>query len=90
MAHESCARILPETWLDEVEAGTVLEDGSKKHEKMVFGVDAIVKDRWNLVSDLSSSKNRPGMLIVFMCEEMYGVFQDSNEDTWGANPVYQG
>ena len=52
MAHESCARVLPETWLDEVETGPVLEDGTSKREKMVFGVDAIVKDRWNLVSDV--------------------------------------
>ena len=52
MAHESCARVLPETWLDEAETGPVLEDGTRKREKMVFGVDAIVKDRWNLVSDV--------------------------------------
>lgn len=52
MAHESCARVLPETWLDEAETGPVLEDGARKQEKMVFGVDAIVKDRWNLVSDI--------------------------------------
>jgi hypothetical protein len=51
MAHESCARVLPETWLDEIEAGPVLEDGTRKRERMVFGVDAIVKDRWSLVSD---------------------------------------
>ncbi|KAG8931016.1 hypothetical protein FRC02_003334 [Tulasnella sp. 418] len=36
-AHEQCARAVPETWVEEV-------DG----QKMVFGVDAIVKDRWNL------------------------------------------
>lgn len=52
MAHESCARVLPETWLDEAETGPVLEDGALKQENMVFGVDAIVKDRWNLVSDI--------------------------------------
>ena len=52
MAHECCARVLPETWLDEAETGPVLEDGARKQEKMVFGVDAIVKDRWNLVSDI--------------------------------------
>lgn len=51
MAHESCARVLPETWLDEAETGPVLEDGTRKRETVVFGVDAIVKDRWNLVSD---------------------------------------
>jgi hypothetical protein len=38
MAHEHCAMVIPETWVDVVEG-----------EKMVFGVDCIVKDRWNLV-----------------------------------------
>ena len=38
--------------MDEVETGPMLEDGTRKREKMVFGVDAIVKDRWNLVSDV--------------------------------------
>ena len=52
MAHENCARVLPETWLDEVETGPMLADGTRKREKMVFGVDAIVKDRWNLVSHI--------------------------------------
>lgn len=37
-AHETCAMIVPETWVDEI-------DG----EKRVFGIDAIVKDRWTLV-----------------------------------------
>lgn len=55
MAHESCARVIPETWLDESETGPVLEGGTKKQEKMVYGVDAIVKDRWNLVSDIPFS-----------------------------------
>jgi len=52
MAHENCARVLPETWLDEVETSPMLADGTRKREKMVFGVDAIVKDRWNLVSNV--------------------------------------
>ncbi|KZV77775.1 JmjC-domain-containing protein [Peniophora sp. CONT] len=39
MAHENCAMVVPETWVD-----VVGESG----EKTVFGVDAIVKDRWNL------------------------------------------
>ncbi len=51
MAHEECARVLPETWLDEIETGPILADGTRERAKMVFGVDAIVKDRWNLVSD---------------------------------------
>ena len=47
MAHEDCARVVPETWVDEVE---VDEAGERRAEKVVFGVDGIVKDRWNLVS----------------------------------------
>jgi hypothetical protein len=45
MAHEYCANIVPETWVDEIEFG---QSGEK--EKVVFGVDGIVKDRWHLVS----------------------------------------
>lgn len=37
-AHEVCAMITPETWVDEI-AG----------ERRVFGIDAIDKDRWGLV-----------------------------------------
>ncbi|KAF9221048.1 JmjC-domain-containing protein [Gyrodon lividus] len=48
MAHEECAKVVPETWVDEVEVGDVLPDGSRARESKVFGVDAIVKDRWNL------------------------------------------
>jgi hypothetical protein len=46
LAHEDCAKIVPETWVDELED---VGDVSKTKEKVVFGVDAIVKDRWNLV-----------------------------------------
>lgn len=38
MAHETCAMVIPETWVDEVNG-----------EKRVFGVDGISKDRWGLV-----------------------------------------
>ena len=38
MAHESCAMVVPETYVD-----------FANDSKMVFGVDAILKDRWNLV-----------------------------------------
>ena len=75
MAHESCARVIPETWLDEAETGPVLEDGTRKQAKMVFGVDAIVKDRWNLVSDPSANLCCP--LTRFLCVEMFSVFQES-------------
>jgi hypothetical protein len=43
-AHDFCASVVPETWVDEV----ALPDGQK--ERVVFGVDSIVKDRWALVS----------------------------------------
>lgn len=42
MAHEICANVVPETWVDELDLHGV-------KEKVVFGVDGIVKDRWNLV-----------------------------------------
>jgi hypothetical protein len=47
-AHEICANVVPETWVDTVpvQSGT---------EKMVFGVDCIPKDRWNLVRLLQFS-----------------------------------
>lgn len=50
MAHEDCANVIPETWIDWVEYGDELHDGSRAKVKKVFGVDGIVKDRWNLVS----------------------------------------
>ncbi|KAK7027350.1 hypothetical protein VNI00_015313 [Paramarasmius palmivorus] len=53
MAHENCANIVPETWVDEVEN---TQTGAK--ERAVFGVDAIVKDRWNLKCT-SCTKTRP-------------------------------
>ncbi|KAJ6589191.1 JmjC domain, hydroxylase-domain-containing protein [Mycena capillaripes] len=37
MAHEACAVVLPETWVDEING-----------EKLVFGVDGIVRGRWSL------------------------------------------
>ena len=42
-AHESCAIVVPETWVDEGEV-------NGKRERIVWGVDGIVKDRWLLVS----------------------------------------
>ena len=53
MAHEECANVIPETWVDEVELPEVDEQGVSLKEKVVYGVDAIVKDRWNLVIILS-------------------------------------
>ncbi|KAM5532458.1 hypothetical protein V8D89_013874 [Ganoderma adspersum] len=51
MAHEECASVIPETWVDEIqregEIGSSGENASRT-EKVVFGVDAVSKDRWNL------------------------------------------
>lgn len=49
MAHEECANVVPETWVDEELTDAGGEGGSQVKEKMVFGVGSIVKDRWNLV-----------------------------------------
>lgn len=54
MAHEECANVIPETWVDEVEVGLPHPDGTRDKDRVIMGVDAIVKDRWNLVS-LNSS-----------------------------------
>ncbi|KAK0447453.1 JmjC domain, hydroxylase-domain-containing protein [Desarmillaria tabescens] len=51
MAHESCANIVPETWVDEV-------DETNGLERVVFGVDGIVRDRWNLKCS-ACTKSRP-------------------------------
>ncbi|KAF8966802.1 hypothetical protein BDZ97DRAFT_1756391 [Flammula alnicola] len=51
MAHEYCASIVPETWVDEL-------DTYMGKEKVVFGVDGIVKDRWNLKCS-ACTKNKP-------------------------------
>jgi hypothetical protein len=48
MAHEECAKVVPETWVDMVESAEIFPDGSHVWESRVFGADAIVKDRWQL------------------------------------------
>ena len=48
-AHEECANVIPETWVDWFEVGTLLPTGTRAKERMVFGTDGIPKDRWNLV-----------------------------------------
>ncbi|CAA7269425.1 unnamed protein product [Cyclocybe aegerita] len=51
MAHELCAKIVPETWVDDL----LLPHGGS--ERVVYGVDAIVRDRWNLKCS-ACTKNR--------------------------------
>ncbi|KAG5646780.1 hypothetical protein DXG03_002156 [Asterophora parasitica] len=52
LAHEQCASIIPETWVDEIELGP-----GRVKEKVVYGVDGIVKDRWHLKCS-ACTKNR--------------------------------
>ncbi|TFK68895.1 JmjC-domain-containing protein [Pluteus cervinus] len=62
MAHEHCAKVVPETWVDDVNEPTA---GVK--EKMVFGVDAIVKDRWNLKCSLCTKTRLKGHGAPIQC-----------------------
>lgn len=55
-AHEDCANVIPETWVDDMNT-----EGAK--EKMVFGTDAIPRDRWNLVRNAAPSAREIGTLI---------------------------
>jgi hypothetical protein len=49
LAQEASARVVPETWVDDM----LVDGGSGGMEKVVWGVDGIVKDRWLLFSLLS-------------------------------------
>lgn len=44
MAHKICADVVPETWVDELQ-----HPDETPAETVIFGVDGIVRDRWNLV-----------------------------------------
>lgn len=50
MAHEHCASVIPETWVDDYEVDHQSLSNPLHKKRAVFGVDGIVKDRWNLVS----------------------------------------
>ncbi|KAJ6623577.1 JmjC domain, hydroxylase-domain-containing protein [Mycena sp. CBHHK59/15] len=52
MAHEACAIVLPETWVDEVDVP------GHGRERVVFGVDGIVRGRWSLKCS-SCTRARP-------------------------------
>ena len=49
MAHEHCASVIPETWVDDYEVDRSSSGSFLHRTRAVFGVDGIVKDRWNLV-----------------------------------------
>ena len=74
LAHEQCANVVPETWVDEIDLEDVGDDGSRAKEKVVFGVDAIVKDRWNLVC---ATFLKVDGIILTPCVEVLRVFEVS-------------
>jgi len=81
MAHELCASVIPETWVDEI-----YTQGAK--EKMVFGVDGIVKDRWNLV-------RHPRLIEVLIVTyrqsilEMFCMHQEPAKRPWRTGTVHE-
>lgn len=62
MAHEECANVVPETWVDELEVGGV-------KEKVVMGVNAIVNGRWNLVSPFCSLSHGIGYAHLLLTQK---------------------
>lgn len=52
MAHEHCASVIPETWVDDYEVDHASSGTFPPKTRVVFGVDGIVKDRWNLVGPI--------------------------------------
>ena len=83
MAHEMCANIVPETWVDEV------ENVSGEKEKVVFGVDGIVKDRWNLVCLISLSLWR-NYSSSYSLSEMFPMYQEPAQSPRSSNSVHKG
>ena len=88
MAHAECARIVPETWVDEVESDEPDASGETRRESMVFGVDIIVKDRWNLVSVILFTAYT--MVFQLQLSEMHGLHQAEEQIAWRADTVHQG
>jgi hypothetical protein len=65
MAHEDCANVIPETWVDHIEIGNPREDGTRAKEKVVFGVDGIVRDRWNLARIIPQNRSHIFLISYF-------------------------
>jgi hypothetical protein len=80
MAHDHCARIVPETWVDDLDA----VDGGK--EKVVFGVDGIVKDRWNLVW-LRVIFRSDALTLIFI--EMFCMHENQVKGPWCPCSMYE-
>jgi hypothetical protein len=78
MAHEACAFVLPETWVDEING-----------ERLVFGVDGIVRGRWSLVRppSLFSPSFNP---LTYIFAEMLLMRARAPQSARRAYPVHQG
>ena len=74
--------------MDEVETGPMLADGTRKREEMLFGVDAIVKDRWNLVSHANDLAAMVSSLIELAFKQMFILFQKPPKDAWRASSMH--
>lgn len=87
-AHESCAEVVPETWVDDIEVPRPDGQGTMM-ERVVFGVDGIVRDRWNLVGALHPLYQLLERDLTFFVE-MFRLHEITGQRARGANPVYQG
>jgi hypothetical protein len=76
MAHESCADVVPETWIDKNPRG----------ERVVFGVSSIPRDRWNLVSLLSRVVVNSELIKAI---EMLLLHETSTQDPRCSNPMHE-
>lgn len=83
MAHEFCASIVPETWVDVL-------DTTAGREKVVFGVDGIVKDRWNLVRGLCLTRMHCDYSADTGAIEMLCMYQNQAQGTRRPGAVHEG
>ncbi|KAJ7743801.1 JmjC domain, hydroxylase-domain-containing protein [Mycena metata] len=65
MAHEGCAMVLPETWVDEVVVSG--HGGERRTERVVFGVDGIERARWNLKRSTCTTQRAKAHGALIQC-----------------------
>ena len=87
MAHEECANVVPETWIDDVEVGPVRPDGTRMKERVVLGVDGIVKDRWDLVRIVFCVMSYSYLMSDI---EMQCMYQNTSQVSRRAHSVHEG
>lgn len=87
MAHEHCASVIPETWVDDYEADHPSSGAFPHKTRAVFGVDGIVKDRWNLVGSQGiPSRHINGDPVP----EMFRLLKTASQGTRRAHTMYKG